>query len=236
MDQWTNEQEITLLKAVVKWKPVGMHKHFRMLAIHDYMISQGVVNPADEHTRIPGIWQKLGTLYDLPTLDEREDSIMNDGIDENGAVVEYYRPFDLPDSQFEDQKDQKFQHARDPDGSESPELQMSRRESTIADTDEPRSSPAPGKGWARGWRASARKGRTSRLQNEIESSRRTSKATSIADDDETMEDADEEEDQGSVDAPEIESDQEEEKRTGSRRGRGSKRGGTRGSIKRGRKR
>lgn len=48
-----------------------MHKHFRMLAISEYMRSQGYA-PADaEHTRIPGIWEKLGTLYNLPALDER---------------------------------------------------------------------------------------------------------------------------------------------------------------------
>ena len=77
-----------------------MHKHFRMLAIHDYMTSQGVVNPADEHTKIPGIWEKLGSLYNLPILDDREDSIMNDLPDENGETVELYSPFKLPEDEY----------------------------------------------------------------------------------------------------------------------------------------
>lgn len=48
-----------------------MHKHFRMLAISEYMKSQGYAPANEEHTRIPGIWKKLGTLYNLPALDER---------------------------------------------------------------------------------------------------------------------------------------------------------------------
>lgn len=42
-----------------------------MLAIHDYMKSQGYAPPTEEHTRIPGIWKKLMTLYNLEGLDER---------------------------------------------------------------------------------------------------------------------------------------------------------------------
>src|SRR5947207_5244643 len=71
----------------------GMHKHFRMLAIHDYMVSQGVVNANDEHTKIRGIWAKLASLYNLPILDEREDSIMNDLPDESGQLLDTYCPF-----------------------------------------------------------------------------------------------------------------------------------------------
>ena len=52
-----------------------MHKHFRMLAIAEYMKSQGYAPADEEHTRIPGIWKKLGSLYNLPALDERVGSI-----------------------------------------------------------------------------------------------------------------------------------------------------------------
>lgn len=48
---------------------LGIHKHFRMLAISEHLKSQGYAT--DDHTRIPGIWKKLGTLYNLPALDER---------------------------------------------------------------------------------------------------------------------------------------------------------------------
>ena len=163
-DRWTDEQEIALLKAIVRWKPVGMHKHFRMLAIRDYMLDQGVVNLEDEHTRIPGIWAKLASLYDLSTLDEREDSII-DAVDENGDEVDYYRNFSLPIDEFEGMMDVR---RLNPDGSESPEI-SSRQESSVADTDELRSSPATGsgRGSVRGGRTSSRRGRISKLRDEL---------------------------------------------------------------------
>jgi len=49
----------------------GVHKHFRMLAIADYLKSQGYGASTADHMRIPGIWKKLGTLYNLEALDER---------------------------------------------------------------------------------------------------------------------------------------------------------------------
>ena len=42
-----------------------------MIAISEFMKNQGYAPSSAEHTRIPGIWKKLGTLYNLPALDER---------------------------------------------------------------------------------------------------------------------------------------------------------------------
>lgn len=194
-----------------------MHKHFRIIAIHNYMISQGVVNPDDEHTTIPGLWTKLGSLYNLPILDEREDSILHSSSDENGSPGALYSPYDLPDSEYGAMK---FDKRINLDGSKSPSLLNSRGESTIADTDEPGSSPAPGR---RGGRATRRGGRVSKLQQEAESGQRTSKATS-ATEDETMEDARDEEgedEDDSDDAGEEENADESPKARASARGRGT---------------
>lgn len=167
-DPWTDDQEAALMRAVVHWKPVGMHKHFRMVGIRDYMLSQGVINISDEHTSTAGIWRKLESLYDLPRLDEREDSVVADGMDDNGKSLLYWRDFELPRDDFEAMM---WDRRLAPDGTSSPEY--SRRESTVADTDEPRSSLISSRGAGRGGRGSARKsGRLSRLQNELESTLR----------------------------------------------------------------
>lgn len=47
----------------------GMHKHFRMMALSEHLRNRGC--GMSEHTRIPGIWKKLDSLYDLEALDQR---------------------------------------------------------------------------------------------------------------------------------------------------------------------
>ncbi|KAJ9610097.1 uncharacterized protein PV06_03829 [Exophiala oligosperma] len=226
---WTDEQESALLHAIVRWKPVGIHKHFRMIAIRDHLLSQNVTSAEDPHTTIAGIWAKLSTLYDLPKLDERENATVDISDDPENETL-YFRDFELPREDFEEMM---WQKRLAPDGTQSPE--WSRRGSTVADTDEPRSSPIPA-GSARGGRKT-RRGRSSRLQNEVEtdrSSRRTSKANSAADEDQTMDDAaDEEEDeQATGDDEESEEEEEPEEKKGSTRG---GRGGRRGRGRRGRR-
>lgn len=230
-DKWTDDQEAALLRAIVHWKPVGIHKHFRMVAIRHYMLSQGITNPSDEHTSTAGIWRKLESLYDLPGLDEREDSIIDDADDDDGKNISYWRDFELPRDDFEAMM---WDRRLAPDGASSPA--WSRRESTVADTDEPRSSPVSGRGTTRGGRASARKsGRLSRLQNELEtekSSRRTSKTGSVIDDDHSMEDV-EDADEANESGEDEDDEEEEHEEKSTRRG---GRGGGRGRGRRGRRR
>ena len=202
----------------------GMHKNFRMIAIHDFMTNQGVINPSDEHTRISGIWEKLGKLYNLPILDDREDSIMNDIPDDNGQIAELYSPFTLPEEEYGALM---FERRLDPNGSKSPDQDLSRRESTVADTDELGSSPAPGRRSGRTFRTPAKAGRVSKLQKEIENSRRTSKASSVAED-ETMEDVVEDDDGVESGGHEEESgddgDASQSSKANNKRGRGAARG------------
>ncbi|OAP58003.1 hypothetical protein AYL99_07093 [Fonsecaea erecta] len=286
---WTPAQESALLQAIVRWKPVGMHKHFRMIAIRDHLLSSGAIHPEDIHTSTAGIWRKLASLYDLEKLDEREDSIIFDGsgvgaasvendggaaggdesrsVSSSRAAAEYWRDFELVGDEFETLMWERRRNTQSSEESSpltqpsSPDVMSAatRRESTVAETDEPRSSPVSvsgrgsGRGRGRGARAGGG-GRLSRLQNQLETerseraaSRRTSKAPSVVepDEDRVMEDAadedgDEEheesapgEDDEEAESGDHEEEEAEQKRSGPvKRGRGGRGRGGRGRKRR----
>ncbi|PGH11118.1 hypothetical protein AJ79_05063 [Helicocarpus griseus UAMH5409] len=246
-DPWTEEQETSLLKGIIRWKPVGMHKHFRMLAISDHLTSQGYAAPNDQHTRIPGIWKKLGTLYNLTALDEREASFATDGSGDSEPAQEPYCPFELPYDEFGEMM---FERRLAPEGTSSPPMSLaggSRRGSTVADTDEPRSSPAPSRGrrGTRSARAATTRGtRSTRLHAEAENGKgqKGSKASPVKEED-TAEDGEGEdgEEEGTETGEGEESDAQAAEpaparstRTQATRGKAKK--AARGAPKRGRRR
>lgn len=80
-DPWTDDEETQLFKSIIQFKPTGVSAHFHMLSIQENLRSHGYTS--GEHTKIPGIWEKLNTLYDLEALNERED--VEDGWDDSSA-------------------------------------------------------------------------------------------------------------------------------------------------------
>ncbi|KAI9833726.1 MAG: hypothetical protein M1838_005562 [Thelocarpon superellum] len=159
-DPWTDEQEISLFKGVIRCKPAGMHKHFRVIALAEQLRESAHTNAHDHHTHIPGIWQKLRSLYNLEAIDERENSFMDLDEDERGPAAEPFHVFTLPDAEFGDAM---FDRRLALDGSASPPaadelpttakkrgrlsetgLGGTRRASTVEDTEEElHSSPMP---------------------------------------------------------------------------------------------
>lgn len=70
-----------------------MHKHFRMLAISEHLRSHGYDPAVYTHIRIPGIWKKLSEFFNMPVIDERENSM---DYAEDPNYDERFKPFDLP--------------------------------------------------------------------------------------------------------------------------------------------
>lgn len=245
--QWTTPQELSLLQSITRYKPVGIHRHFRMICILDSLLTSGTIPlPYTDHSHASstaGIWRKLGSLYDLKALDEREDVIFADvPADDEDGVVEYWREFELLGYDFQARMwECRLAETEElwSDDEGLPEMRL--RESTIADSDDMRSSPV---GSVRGTRTSGRRTAVGKRLAEVKQeespvagsgkgSRRTSKAASPSvkdEDDVEMRDADQDDDEESDDE-EDESDQddtEDDNRKGrSVRGRGGRRG-TRG--------
>ncbi|KZF23397.1 CT20-domain-containing protein [Xylona heveae TC161] len=223
-DLWTDEQETSLFKGMVRWKPVGMHKHFRMIAISQQLRNHGYTSPADGHTRIPGIWKKLESLYNMEALDERENSFIDEDAEETDPVTERFYEFKLPEDEYGELQ---FERRLAEEPSSSPPmlnyLQPSApkrgarsatrgRASTLDETEEePMSSPAPSR-QRKGTRPvrGSRVGTRSRAHAEEKPStkRKSGRIASTVEEDEAEGSAEEEEEESEEESEKEESAEE----------------------------
>ena len=139
-----------------------MHKHFRMISISETLRNHGYFSPQNAHTRIPGIWEKLASLYNLETLDARvslpwigswkaqtysfqEDNFGETNEMDGDPAKQPFCPFALPADEYWDMM---FAKRLAPEATSSPPLlahqlsgvsieggRAARRYSTVDDTD-----------------------------------------------------------------------------------------------------
>lgn len=71
------DDQVSVLTALLKHKPVGVARHFHMVCIQDFVneevsASAGVVSTKDGGITSDQIWAFLNTLYDLQALESTE--------------------------------------------------------------------------------------------------------------------------------------------------------------------
>ena len=192
-----------------------------MLQLHQHLVSQNHIHPKAQHTTIAGIWNKLNTLYDLPSLDEREDARQlspisgesQDGEDEEEDVYSlaenkiHNEVFALPEEEFGDMMwKRRLPREKSESPAELPEINLAKEapvrfEPKTTVSAEPTSSPAK-KGRGRG-----RGGANKEKEKERPGGRRKSarQAAEESEKEDSEDDDDEEEEEESSEEEEEES-------------------------------
>ncbi|KAI8083084.1 chromatin modification-related protein EAF7-domain-containing protein [Halteromyces radiatus] len=98
---WDASMELALLNAIANCKPVGIHKHFRIMCVQRQF---NETSPAQ--CSIREIWERLGDYYGMSALDELEEEDKEEEEEEeqqqgDEGHVEFTLPttYDIPDQQ-----------------------------------------------------------------------------------------------------------------------------------------
>lgn len=178
-----------------------------MIALSEHLRNHGYDPTIEKHTRIPGIWDKLRTMYNLDIIDKQENAFDNEDSDDS------FLEFKLPEEEYEEAMFMKGKLSPSEASSSPSRMERSpslppvarkrkrgdtltrNRASTVEDTDEPRtsrtSSPAAtGKATRKGRGANRSMGRVKAESSE----RAASKDTTMDEETEEGGEEDEEED------------------------------------------
>ena|ERR1700686_2034811 len=69
---WTYDLEIALFKAIVSYRPIGIHKSLRLISILNSINAQ--LSPNDTALTLQDLKSKLDELYNMEGLEEQEES------------------------------------------------------------------------------------------------------------------------------------------------------------------
>jgi hypothetical protein len=69
---WTYDLEIALFRAIVSYRPIGLHKSFHLISILNAVNSQ--IPTSDPPLTLPDIKAKLDSLYNIDGIEEAEET------------------------------------------------------------------------------------------------------------------------------------------------------------------
>lgn len=103
-----------------------------MIALSEHLRNHGYDPRVEQHTRIPGIWEKLRTCYNMDVIDDRENSFEYEEEPEGG-----FPEFSLPDDVYGDMCFMRGKRT-DEEISEAPSSPA-----RLMETSEPKETPEP---------------------------------------------------------------------------------------------
>ncbi|CAB4440039.1 unnamed protein product [Rhizophagus irregularis] len=86
--EWDAIMEIEFCRAIIKNRPVGIHRHFRMVNIHHDFNANSPVKCS-----IPELWEQFSKYYNIEKLEELEREFDDEG-DEDGPYTEFTLPME----------------------------------------------------------------------------------------------------------------------------------------------
>ncbi|CAO3652315.1 unnamed protein product [Mucor hiemalis] len=144
--EWDAAMELALLNAISRCKPVGIHKHFRIISVQRQFNQNSPVS-----CTIKEIWQRLGEFYGMSALDELEEEDEEQEEEEREEQEKHKgdeNEFSLPLEDYEQlisehrQDDQSISSIRDDESLTSPVFPPAKRTRTSKRDSSPATSVA----------------------------------------------------------------------------------------------